>query len=60
MSGLMVRMNAWGALMRTAAMRGLIAKTGEYRKAKSAVSHAHAFPVWRRAAGGGGSAVVHG
>ena len=39
--------NAWGAIAMGLSRKELIVKTGEYRKAKSLRSHAHAFPVWR-------------
>ena len=40
--------NAWGSVTRTAAGRGMIAKTGEYRQATEPSSHARMLPVWKR------------
>jgi hypothetical protein len=39
----------WGAVIMRAARRGLIVNTGVYRKASSAMSHAHALPLWKKA-----------
>ena len=39
--------NAWGAVAMAMSKKQIIIKTGEYRKARSLRSHAHAFPVWR-------------
>jgi hypothetical protein len=39
--------NSWGAIAMSLSRKEKIIKTGEYRKAKSLRSHAHAFPVWR-------------
>lgn len=38
--------NAWGAAMRTAAGRGLIARTDRVRASRRAAAHAHLNPVW--------------
>lgn len=39
--------NAWGALIATARRRGLLYKTGEYRKMRQPKSHARETPVYR-------------
>jgi hypothetical protein len=39
--------NAWGAIPRIAARKGLIVWTGKYAPAKSIKTHAHPVKVWR-------------
>jgi len=41
--------NAWGSVFTTAAKRGLITKTGEYRQSQKASAHCRMVPVWRKA-----------
>ena len=41
---------AWGALIRTAAKRGLLENTGIYRATESVKTHCHPTVVWRIAA----------
>ena len=40
--------NAWGAVIRTHATRGLLQKTGEYRAMRFPAAHARMNPVYRR------------
>ena len=40
--------NAWGALTRTAVLRGFLVDTGEVRKSRRASAHSRRNPVYRR------------
>lgn len=40
--------NAWGALIRTAASRGILARTGDWVPMTDPNSHARLTPVWKR------------
>lgn len=40
--------NAWGSVFNSAARRGLIKKTGQYRNSQKPSARSRAIPVWRK------------
>lgn len=41
-------LNAWGALVRVAALRRIIVKTGGYAQAKDPAAHARIIALWKK------------